>query len=63
MCQTARGVACCKSNVFSSNSKYNLQSLIRAELSFCSFNIPEVLNDMNQNHTIIMLGNADNLIL
>lgn len=63
MCQTARGVACSKSNVFSSNSKYNLQSLIRAELSFCSFNIPEVLNDMNQNHTIIMLGNADNLIL
>lgn len=62
MCQTARGVACGKTNIFSSNSKYNLQSLIRAELSFCSFSVPEILNDM-KNHSIIMLGNTCNLIL
>lgn len=54
------GVACGKSNIFSSNRKYNLQSLIRAELSFCSFNVPEIVNDMNQNHSIFMLGNAHN---
>lgn len=68
MCQTARGVARGKSNIFSSNSTYSLQSLIRAELSFCSCNpsnvaiVPEILNYMNQNHSIIMLGNAYNLI-
>lgn len=69
MCQTVRGVACGKSNIFSSNSKYSLQHLIRAELSFCSCNpsnvavVPEILNYMNQNHSIIMLGNAHNLVI
>lgn len=63
MCQTARGVACGKSNTVSRYKKYNLQSLIRAELSFCSFSVPEIVNDMNQNYSIFMLGNAHNLIL
>lgn len=54
--QTAKGVACGKNSVFLNERKFN-QSLIRAELAFCSF-VFGVVNDVKQNHGILicMLG-------